>query len=260
MGRKRPLSWIGWTRRFVFATGATLCRFGFVRISASILPCLLAAALSGCGDFPRDAEDTLRQVEAGRPLRVGWSAAGPWVRASPGREPSGIEPDILRRWAASRGIRIQWIEASEAQLVQALNENSLDVAVAGFTAQAPHGGLIGMTQPYLDARMAIGMRPGTAVPESWEGVAVSYDATRPEFAGLLMQHKAVPTTEAAPFRLAYEPELAAAGLVSTGTTLKTEKRTIATGPSANALTLALDQFLHRNRPLIEARLAQEGRP
>jgi ABC-type amino acid transport substrate-binding protein len=216
--------------------------------------------MSGCTDFPRDAEDTLKQVESGRPLRVGWSNASPWVRAKPGGEPAGIEPDILRRWAASRGIRIQWIEAGEAQIVEALNEASLDVGIAGFTTQAPHGGLIGMTQPYLRARAVIAMRPGTKAPETWEGVAVSYDAKRPDFAGLLMRHQAVPSTGTADFRLLYEPELAVAGLVSTGTKLRTEQRTIATAPSANALTLALDQFLHSNRRAIEARLAQEGRP
>ncbi len=220
---------------------------------------LLGISLSGCGDFPRDAENTLREAEGGRPLRVGWSSAGPWVRAVPGGEPAGIEPDLVRRWAASRGYRIQWIEASEAQLVEGLNENSLDVAVAGFTDQAPHGGMIGQTQPYLDAKVVIGMRPGAAVPDSWKGVPVSYDPRRPEFAGLLLREKAAPTTGPAPYRLVYEPELAAAGLVPAGKPLRTERRTIATGPSANALTLALDKFLHANKAGIEARLAQEGR-
>jgi ABC-type amino acid transport substrate-binding protein len=226
----------------------------FVRLAAAVL------ALPGCTDFPKDAESNLKEVEAGRPLRVGWSAAGPWVRASPGGEPAGIEPDILRQWAASRGFRIQWIEAGEAQLVEALNENSLDIALAGFTTSAPHGGMIGMTQPYLRPKIVIGARPGTAPPESWEGVPVSYDPQRPDFAGLLLREKAAPTSGPAPYRILYEPELTAAGLVPTGRELRTEYRTIATGPSANALTLELDQYLHANRSAIEARLAREGRP
>ena len=227
------------------------------KLSRPLAAALLA--LSGCADFPKDAESNLREVEAGRPLRVGWSDAGPWVRGQSGAEPGGIEPDILRQWAAGRGFRLQWIEASEGQLVEGLNENSLDLAVAGFTDQAPHGGMIGMTQPYLRPRIVIGMRPGASVPESWEGVPVSFDPRRPELAGLLMGEQAVPTTGPAPYRILYEPELAAAGLVATGKTLRTDRRTIATGPSANALTLELDRYLHAHRAAIEARLAREGR-
>jgi ABC-type amino acid transport substrate-binding protein len=240
-------------------TETILRRLVPMRSLASIVACLVTANLSACGDFPRDAEDTLKQVEAGRPLRVGWSGAAPWVRATAAGEPAGIEPDVLRSWAASRGIRIQWIEAGEAQLVEGLNENSLDVALAGFTTSAPHGGLIGMTQPYLDPKVVIGMPPGAAPPESWEGVTVSYDPQRPEFAGLLLREKAAPTTSPAAYRILYEAELASSGLVA-AKELRTDRRTIAIAPSANALTLALDRWLHANRAAIEARLAREGRP
>lgn len=225
----------------------------------ALLPAALLA-LCACAQFPKDAEDNLREVEAGRPLRVGWSAAAPWVRAHPGGEPGGIEPDLLRAWAAARGIRIQWVEAGEAQLVESLTENSLDVALAGFTTSAPHGGLIGMTQPYLTPKVVIGMARGAAAPESWDGVPVTYDPRQPELAGLLLRAGAVPTTGPARYRILYEAELGAASLAASGTTLRTEKRTIATAPAANALTLALDRWLHANRPAIEARLAREGRP
>ncbi len=210
--------------------------------------------------LPRDAEETLREVLQGRPLRVGWSSAAPWVRSVRGGEPVGIEPDIIRRWASMRGVRIQWVEASEGQIVEGLNGNSLDVGIAGFTDQAPHGGMIGQTQPYLQPRLVIGRAPGAIVPSNWEGVRVFHDPSRPEFAALLLEHKAIPTSGDAQYRLLYEPELAPAGLVSTGKLLRTDRRTIATAPSENALTLALDEFLHANKPAIEARLAQEGRP
>jgi ABC-type amino acid transport substrate-binding protein len=226
----------------------------------SILSCLLLILAPGCSNFPRDAEDTLREVGRGRPLVVGWSAAAPWVRSAGGGEPAGIEPDLVRRWAATRGIQIQWVEAGEAQIVEGLNGNSLDLGVAGFTDKAPHGGLIGQTQPYLQVKAVIGMAPGTRGPSTWEGVRVSHDPARPDFAALILAEKAIPTTGPAPYRLVYEPELARAGLVATGKTLRTERRTIATAPSENALTLELDRFLHANKPAIEARLAaEEGR-
>src|SRR5688572_6084757 len=68
----------------------------------------LALVAAACDDFPRDARRTLEQVHGGgRPLRVGWSPAEPWVRAEAGADgPDGIEPDLVRAWAASEGLRI----------------------------------------------------------------------------------------------------------------------------------------------------------
>ena len=87
----------------------------------------LALCLAGCGEFPRDAHGTLDQVRAGRPLRVGWSVAEPQVRRGGPDGPAGVEPDLVRRWARGNGVRIAWTEAGEAQLVEALGANELDV-------------------------------------------------------------------------------------------------------------------------------------
>jgi polar amino acid transport system substrate-binding protein len=259
-----PLSNPNRPRPTYSATGTARFRSAWVELCTKriteVVAALLCAAMTACGEFPKDAEDTLRQVEAGRPLRVGWSAAGPWVRDAGGTEPAGIEPELIRRWAADRGVRVEWIEGGEAQLVEGLSENSLDVAVAGFTKRAPWGGKIGQTQPYLKAKIVIGARPGVRVPDDWKGVRVAYDPARPEFAALLRKEKAVPTTGEAPFRAVYEAELAPAGLLLSGTTLRTEQRTIATAPSENALTLSLDRFLHANKATIEQRLEREARP
>lgn len=222
-------------------------------VLASLLP------LTGCGDFPRDAKDTLKQVEAGRPLRVGWSTAEPWVKRGPNGEPAGLEPDLIRAWAAEHGMRVRWIEAGEAQLVEALGENTLDAAVAGFAKSAPWGARIGQTQPYLSPKLVIGARPGAGAPGDWDGVPVSYDPRRPQVAALIKAEGAVPVTGDAPFRAVYEPELGALGLISTGTTLITEQRTIAVPASENALALSLDRFLHARKGAIERRLAEEAR-
>ncbi len=220
---------------------------------------LLCTPLSGCGEFPKDAQDTMKQVQAGRPLRVGWSVAEPWVRDVRGAEPAGIEPELLLRWAAERGIQIEWIEGSEAQLVEGLNQNSLDLAVAGFTTRAPWGGKIGQTQSYLKAEIVVGAKPGAPIRDNWEGVRVAHHPSRPDFAALLRREKASPTTGEADYRAVYRPELERSGLVPTRTTLRTEHRTIATAPSENALTLSLDRFLHARKAAIQQRLAAEAR-
>ncbi|PAX07032.1 substrate-binding periplasmic protein [Sphingomonas lenta] len=219
----------------------------------------LCAVLAGCGEFPRDAESTLEQVEAGRPLRVGWSVAEPWVRRGADGGPAGLEPDLVRRWAAARGVRVNWVEAGEAQIVEGLSDNAIDLGLAGFTDVAPWGALVGQTQPYISAKAVIGARPGVRAPDDWNGVSVAYDPRRPGLAALIRARKAVPDLNAPDFRAAYEPELGALGLVSTGTTLATERHAIATPPSENALTFALDRFLHRHRDAIERRLGQEAR-
>ena len=267
--RKRPLSKVQPTRRLgvdtVEACGEGVARVGRFGIGKAMV-LALAFAATGCDDYPKDAQSTLERVRAGeRPLRVGWSPAEPWVRAEAGRGdgPAGVEPDLVRAWAASVGARIEWVPGGEAQLVQALQRSALDVAVAGFSDDAPWGGRTGQTQPYLKAEAAVGAVPGAAVPRDWDGVEVRYDRRRPDFAAAIRGIGAVPVPAdpggMAPLAAAYAPELAALGLAPTGKTLATERRVIATAPAENALTLALDRFLLPREEEIGRRLAAEAR-
>jgi hypothetical protein len=227
----------------------------------------LGLALAGCDGYPRDANGTLEQVRAGeRPLRVGWSPAEPWVRAEAGANdgPAGIEPDLVRAWAASVGAaRIEWVPGGEAQLVLALQRNAVDIAVAGFSDGSPWGGKTGQTQPYLKAEAVVGAAPGAAVPRDWDGVEVRHDRRRPDLAAAIRGIGAVPVPAdpggLAPLAAAYTLELATLGLAPTGKTLTTERRVIATAPAENALTLALDRFLLPRGKEIGRRLAAEAR-
>jgi ABC-type amino acid transport substrate-binding protein len=228
---------------------------------AIVLTALLAA--TGCGQFPRDAQDTLKEAKQGVPLTVGWSVAEPWVRRGGPDGPAGIEPDLLRAWAAAERVRLEWVEGSEGQLAEALAQNRADLATAGLTKKTPHAASIGMTQPYLSVPIVIGAAAGVNVPEDWEGVQVRYDRRRPEFAAAIAGVKALPVPAEPgalrPFAAVYRPELQALGLTDTETALLTEKRVIATAPAENALTLSLDKFLHARKPDIEARLGAEAR-
>ncbi len=231
------------------------------KLSQIALPILLWLP-AACGQFPRDAQDTLEQAKAGAPLKVGWSAAEPWVRDRGGPEPGGIEPDLIRAWAAREGIRLEWVKGSEGQLVEALSENEVDVAVAGLTKRTAHAASIGMTQPYLSLETVIAAPAGTIPPDKLKGVQIRYDARRPDFAAAIAKQEAVPVPVAPaslrPLAAVYAPEQARLGMTATGKTLLTEKRVIATAPAENALTLSLDRFLHANKARIEARLAAEA--
>jgi hypothetical protein len=226
---------------------------------------VLGFVLAGCDDYPKDAKETLQQVRGGqRPLRVGWSAAEPWVRSEAGPDgPKGLEADLVRAWAASIGAQVNWEAGSEAQLVQALQRNALDVGIAGFTSDAPWGSRIGQTQPYLKAELAVGAAEGTPVPRDWDGVEIRYDRRRPDIAAAIRRIGAVPLPAEpgglAPLGAAYLPEMAALGLTPTGRSLTTEGRVIATAPAESALAFALDRFLLPRGGEIEDRLSAEAR-
>ncbi len=234
--------------------GASVSRIGSSALVAALL-------LAGCGEFPRDANGTLEEVRAGRPLQVGWSASEPWVRGGPDG-PAGPEADLVRAWAESIGARIEWAEASEAQIVEALGENVVDVGLAGFTTDVPWGARIGQTQPYLKSHLGIGVRDGVAVPDSWKGAEVRYDRHRPQVAGALRGIGAAPVPakpgDLGPIGVAYEEELVRAGLRPTEKRLASESRVIATAPAENALALALDRFVHGREAFVRERLVREG--
>jgi hypothetical protein len=72
-----------------------------------IVAALAAVAVVGC-QFPADPDGTLERVRGGgTPLRVGVSEHDPWVRLD-GGEPGGIEPELVRRFAATIDARIEW--------------------------------------------------------------------------------------------------------------------------------------------------------
>ena len=221
----------------------------------------LVALLAGCGQFPRDAEESLEKARRGEPIVVGYALAEPWVRAGP-TGPGGVEPDLVRAWANDAGVTLRWVRGSESQLVEALHQGLIHVAVAGFTDATPHGTRIGLTQPYLKSDIFVGAAPGTPVPPSWQDVPIGYDQRRPEFAAAIRKAggipRAAPPGERAALAAAYAEELGPLGLSPAGKRIKRERRVIATAPAENALTLSLDRFLHRHRAAIAARVGAEA--
>jgi ABC-type amino acid transport substrate-binding protein len=231
------------------------------RLAAALL---MASLLCGCDDFPRDARGTLEELRAGqRPLRVGWSPAEPWVRSGEaGGPPAGLEPALLRDWAAQAGLRIEWVAGGPEQIVAALRQGVVDIGLAGFPADAPGAARTGWTQTYLEAGLVVGAAPGVAIPRDWEGVEIRHHRGRPDVAAAIRRigAVAVPAEPAglAPLAAVHGPELSPLGLVATGKRLGTEQRVIATAPGENALTLALDRFLLERRAAIESALAAEA--
>jgi polar amino acid transport system substrate-binding protein len=232
-----------------------------MRMKAAILA--LTIGLAGCGDFPKDARGTLDRLKGGDPMRVGYAAAEPWVRSVAEAEPAGVEADLVRAWAASLPARLEWVPVSQTQLAEALKAGSVDLGIGGFAERSPWAGAIGQTQPYWEARVMIGMAPGTATPAFWRDAEIRYDRRRPHFADLIAAVGAKPIAAdpgaLAPIGAAYAEELPGLGLAPTRTVLATEPMVIATPAAENALTLALDRFLHGRKQDIAAALASGAR-
>ena len=105
--------------------------------------CLSVAA---CG-LPRDPQKTSERVAATHELRVGATDNGEWVDAQ-SAEPRGIEPDIVRQFAARVGAHVLWSRGSETSLAQSLKHGDLDLAIGGFDAKTPWKKTVGISQPF----------------------------------------------------------------------------------------------------------------
>src|SRR5436190_16782154 len=110
---------------------------------------LLIPFLVGACSLPRDPEKTSARVASTHELRVGVTDNDPWVDAQ-SAEPSGIEPDLVRQFAARIGARILWSRGSETSLAQSLKHHELDLAIGGFDAKTPWKAITGVSQPFAE--------------------------------------------------------------------------------------------------------------
>jgi len=92
--------------------------------------------LSLACQYPRDPEGTLDRV-AGGVMRVGFVEHPPWVEKENETLAAGIEPELLRQFAAEldSDLRVYW--GSEEDLFTALEHFELDVVAGGLTEATP---------------------------------------------------------------------------------------------------------------------------
>ncbi|MBD3779351.1 MAG: transporter substrate-binding domain-containing protein [Micrococcales bacterium] len=115
------------------------------RTAATALAVLL---LAGCGgSFPADPDGTLERV-TGDVLRVGVSPNPPWTEVGPGGEPSGLEVEIVSKFARTLDARVEWTTGGEESLVADLAESRLDLVVGGLTGRSPWADQAALTTPY----------------------------------------------------------------------------------------------------------------
>ncbi|WP_341579688.1 hypothetical protein [Microbacterium schleiferi] len=115
-------------------------------ICGGALAFALSVALTACG-VPADPDGTTTQVQ-GAVLRAGASPSEGEVVIN-GRRVSGPLADLIDGFAADMDARVVWTIGSEEQLVDALENGTLDVAVGGMSAQTPWVDRAGVTREYF---------------------------------------------------------------------------------------------------------------
>ena len=114
---------------------------------ATLAALVLSAALVGCGmRIPSDPGGTLSEVTGGT-LRVGVSHTPGLIEATG----DGIEGPLVatvESFAEEHDATVEWTVQSEEQLVGLLEQDEIDVAVGGFTEDAPWADRVGMSRGY----------------------------------------------------------------------------------------------------------------
>ena len=221
---------------------------------------LVAAALLGGCQFPRDVDGSLDRAEGGT-LRVGVTEHEPWVSLQ-GAEPSGIEIGLIREFAAGIDAEVDYTAGSEEELVEALHRGELDVVVGGISDRTQWKKQVGMTKPYLTTHLVVGLPPGRRLDDG-ELVAVEQGTD----AGALLEAK---TGAKAVRRESLEGLTGRPAVVDHWLlddleledvkALSHTEHVMLTAPGENALLVALERFLLVREERAARLLEQEGRP
>ena len=224
----------------------------------------LALALGAC-QYPRDVEGTLDRVRGGV-MHVGISESDPWVRTG-GREPGGVEVQLLKRFARTLGARIEWVRGTESDLVEALHGRKLDVVAAGLNRRSEWQRVAALTRPYLTTTVLIAAPDEAAADElssDLGGRRIAVEANSPEAAKLSQDTDAIPREVEDPTKaggpvVVEDYMLDELGLVATDAELDEHEHCMAVAMGENAFLVELERFLLDREHEAAQILEQESR-
>jgi polar amino acid transport system substrate-binding protein len=230
----------------------------------TIVLLLSAIAASGC-QYPRDPDGTLNRVEGGV-MRVGVTEVEPWVALEGDRAVGGAEVELARRFARELGARVEWVQGSEEELVDAAKEGQVDLILAGLTSKSRWKKDVAFTRPYVETRALVGTPAGESYPDDFAGVPVAVELGSEE-EGLLEQRtdaRVVPVRDLAARagRPAAVPDylLDDLDLTDSGTELDEAEHVMAVKLGENAFLVRLERFLLNREDEIRRLVTAEGRP
>lgn len=139
-----------------------MSRSGGIRCALALSAAALALVLTACGSIPADPDGSL-DVLTGGVLRAGASPSAGLVETE-GTEPTGPLVDLVDGFARERDARIEWVVGSEEDLVAALEQGDLDIAVGGMTDATPWADRVGVTRGYPGVEGSDGRAIALLVP------------------------------------------------------------------------------------------------
>ncbi|HEY0546507.1 MAG TPA: transporter substrate-binding domain-containing protein [Pyrinomonadaceae bacterium] len=220
---------------------------------------IVCACTAGCSDLPRDPKETLRHAQGGR-LRVGLVEHSPWVIRTDG-EPAGAEVELVRRFAAELGATPEWHWGGEQQHMEALRYYQLDLVIGGMTDETPWGKYVGLTSPYFEERIKVGVPRSMQPPASVKGMQVAVRSG--EAVASYLERKGASPVRVDDLSQANLPvaapdwQLEQMGLTPSEIELHKEKHVWAVPPGENGFIKRLDEFLYRRSSEIKGLLQQE---
>lgn len=227
---------------------------------------LAVLAVGGC-QFPDDTEGTLDRVRGGT-LRVGVTPADPFVILADGRDPQGVEAELVRRFARELDAEIEWVPGSESELMGGLHGRQLDIVIAGLTRRSPWQAEVTLTRPYLNTQWVVAApdeETAEELSEDLEGHEVAVEANSAMAAKLAEDTDAtvVPVDDLSEVDgpVAVETYLLDdLGLVRTDAELDEHEHAMAVSMGENAFLVELERFLLDREGEAAEILAREGKP
>jgi polar amino acid transport system substrate-binding protein len=215
--------------------------------------------------YPRDPDGTLNRVEGGV-MRVGVTEADPWVLMGGDEPTGGAEVELARLFARDLGARIEWVQGSEEELVDAAKEGQVDLIAAGLTSKSRWKKDVAFTRPYVETRAVVGTPAGVAYPDDFAGVPVAVELGTEE-EGLLEQRtdaRVVPVEDLGSRRgepaAVHDYLLDDLDLTDSGTELDEAEHVMAVKLGENAFMVRLERFLLNREEEIRRLLREEARP
>jgi polar amino acid transport system substrate-binding protein len=215
---------------------------------------ILVVATTGCSTLPRDPEKTLERVQRQHSMRVGLVENPPWVIHT-ASEPTGVEVELVRRFAASLGATPNWFWGGEQPHMEALQHFQLDIVIAGLDATTPWAKKVGLTRPYFEERIVIGVPAGEQIPATLKGLSVAVKGGDVTIASLVKKN-AIPQlvtniSHVSGPVAAPAWELQKLRFRLTSIQLLKKEHVIAVPPGENGWLRRLGVFLQQQKPNIE---------
>lgn len=229
----------------------------------ALVPALLVAVLAAGCQIPQDIDGTSDRIRRDHVLRAGISESDPFVILEPGRPPAGAEVRLVERFARTMGARVEWVEGSEEEHVDALKEGSIDLMAAGLTNKSRWKNDVAFTRPYLTTETVVGVPVGASLPTDLANVRV-FAEQGTEAVGLAERKTngfVVPVSRVKPAVPAAVGDWLLGDLRLTPTTvLKNDRHVMAVKNGENELLVDLERFLLDREGATRRLVDQEGRP